>query len=348
MTNKEIFIDVINGAKNGKVVIDGDVFPICFNTIIEDRKIEGDSTFPYANIKDEENFLKNLDEYLDLELSLNRKHPLFIKEKEENLKRMLISYLFVNSSVTDFENVNDLLRKRINFLKDNTFKDYSKTINVPSLLNSNLVISNDLQSVMMECANALSFKLEKDGEVYSLPKVFYGIDNDTCYIYSIMNDKKFVNNDTPFKKKVNRLLYKLNENVFENESDEYKEYLQNKDYYPENISDVSVSFLLSLSMFIKMLKMKNINKVKVVPFLPVRYLSRSISSRNISDDERNDKIQDNATNKFIRTFQRCVYHIDGLEVLSYPYMESEYLELRINDIKEVNNDMLFETIKKIK
>ena len=348
MTNKELFIDIIKGAKSGKVIIDGDAFPICFNTIINDKKIIGDDSYPYANIKDEDKFFTLLDEYLDLELSLNRKHPLFIKDAIDNFKRMLISYLFVNASITDFENVNDLLRKRISFLKDNTFKDYHKTIKMPSLLDSNLVISNEVQSVMMECANAISFKLEKDGEFYSLPKVFYGIDNDTCYIYSIMNDKKFVNNDTPFKKKTNRLLYKLNENVFENESDEYKTYLENKTYYPENISEISVSFLLSLSMFIKMLKESNISKIKVVPYLPVRYLSRSVSSRKREDDERNDKIQDNATNKFIRTFQRCAYHIKELEVLSYPYMESEYLSLRINDIKTINNDMLDETIKRIK
>ena len=48
----------------------------------------------------------------------------------------------------------------------------------------------------------------------------------------------------------------------------------------EDIKDVSMSFVLSLNIFISLLQKKNIEKIKVVNYLPVSYLARDIAAEN--------------------------------------------------------------------
>ena len=60
-----------------------------------------------------------------------------------------------------------------------------------------------------------------------------------------------------FKKNIARKLYKLNKGISDIESQEFKDYKEgNSDYYPENITDVSVSSVLSLYVFINLIKDK--------------------------------------------------------------------------------------------
>lgn len=349
MDNKEIFYEVAKEAREGYVSIDGDPFPICFNTKGIDFSYEFNKDYPVVTINDKEQFFNYLDIYIEKELKLNRKHPKFVRDEDKNFRKMLISYLFVNGSITDFENPINMLRRNISFLDNNVFDNFSSTIKSSSLLDSEIVIKNEVQSIMMETKNLMTFNLVSENDYYTLPSISYGIDNETCYIYSIMQDKRFDNKDGTFRKKINRLLYKLNEGVMENESLEYKNYKDGfSDYYPENVSDISLSFLLSLSLFIRLLESKNISNVKVITYLPLRYLSRDEVSIGNSDlEKRNDLIQENATNKLIRTFLRCAYHINGIEVLSLPYEIDEYLNIKIKNTQNINNELLNDTIRKI-
>ena len=95
-----------------------------------------------------------------------------------------------------------------------------------------------------------------------------------------------------------------------------------------------------------MLQSKGINKVKIVPYLPVRYLSRDIAAKKATDpnvrkerEERNKRIQTNATEKFLRTFRRAAYHIKGVEIVSYPYELDENMNIELHG-KEINNEIL--------
>lgn len=159
------------------------------------------------------------------------------------------------------------------------------------------------------------------------------------YIYSIINSK-LENNNLEYNKKIKRELYKINSGVSINESDEYLKYKNNEiDYYPENISDVSPSAVLSLSIFMSLLYSKHITNIKVVPYLPIRYLSREIMANSLSNTDkkqelnnRNNFIQSNITDKFIRTFRRVSYHLSGTQIKSYPYELDEYMNINLNDI----------------
>ena len=369
---KEIFYKLIEEAKNGVVLIDNDSWPVGWNTIIYNgdkikyQNIE-DNSFPTLVIKNEEESFLELKKYLELELEKKRKIINFVNNKEENQMKLLMTYLFVNATTEDFLNPVYYIRRYREFLNDDTFSylEDGKCIKLSGVLNCDLEIKNQSQSVFMETPNRLeiAFVKEEDGEKisYNLPNISYGININNgekeCYIYSMLN-KKDSNNDSSvnekFVKDISRKLYKLNKNVLDQESREYLDYKNGvSDYYPENISDVSPSFVMALVIFLSLLKKQGITRVKGVPYLPVRYLSRNIAANSINDankmnklKERNDLIQTNITNKFIRTIRRAVYHLDGVEIISYPYEYDEFINIRIvNDKTNTNNELLNEVME---
>ena len=64
--------------------------------------------------------------------------------------------------------------------------------------------------------------------------------------------------------------------------------------------------------------------------------------------ERNNEIQTNITNKFIRTFLRLSSQDNSIHIESYPYEVDEFLTLSINKQKEVSNELLNDVKEKIR
>ena len=274
----------------------------------------------------------------------------------------------------DFLNPIAFIDKYMAFLKDKTFDylDEGITVNLPRVKDSELEIKREQNNTSMETPNRITLTLKRKGEeltTFKLPSIYYAVREENnkkvCYIYSVMNkdNKKLNESELKFQKQINRLLYKLNDGVFDSEEYyEYKEALKRKEekeaqgeevteeiYYPEgNISDITNSFLFSLNIFMSLLQKEGIETVKVVTYLPVRYNSRAIaaekSPKKKEFQERNDMIQTNATNKLIRTFRRLAHQNDALEITMYPYEYDEFLtiSLRSRD-KELDNMLLEES-----
>lgn len=161
----------------------------------------------------------------------------------------------------------------------------------------------------------------------------------------------------------------MNENVSSYESEDFKEYKRlekqgnnmEDEFYPENISDVSVSAILALTVFMDSLNDMNIKNIKVVPFLPIRYKNKEdayekkyqlklkqlkvdeIKELKQNLEEKRLLIQSNLTNKFIRDFMRLKHHFNGIDILSYPMEVDEYLSININNM-ECHNNKLIENI----
>lgn len=365
----ELLKEIIIEANNKEIIIDGDPFPIAFNTIIyENNNIIYDNSkndYPTLVITNQKLFLDKLSEYVNIALSKNLKFPPFTKDIKKNKIKSLITYLFVNATTEEFSNPIKLIDKNMNFLHDETFKylNNETSINLINCLQqSKINIKIETQSIFMETPNKLKITLEKidNNELltYQLPSISYGItinDNNEkeCYIYSILNpkDKKETSGEKiKYQKKISRELYKLNANVYENESEEYQNFKQNNsDYYPENISDVSPSSLISLTILLSLLEKENITKIKVVPYLPLRYLSRELIIDETTNqdkkallEERSLLIQNNITDKFIRTFRRIGFHLNGIEITSFPYEISEFLEIKVSHSNSINNPILAE------
>ncbi len=372
---KEKFYELIKEASTGTVIIDGDEWPVYFDTKIEHNgKVLIDTGVNAPGkllIRNEEKFFSLLQEYLELEISKNRKAYTFINKSVEEKMKFLMMNLISNATSEDFINPEEFLRRNIDFQKDITFQSINTPLEVKlgqTFKNSHLEIQNELTDSRMETPYKITEKLKgviNNQEVeYYLPSIYYGIRQENnelvCYIYSIISDNK-KKNETEENKKytsiINRLLYKLNNGIKEKESVEYFDFKNNiSDYYPEgNITDVTPSFILSLNIFITLLQNKNITKIKAVPYLPIRYISREVAAENNKDEdrkkellERNDAIQTNLTNKFIRTFRRLAVQNDSLEIESYPYELDEFLTIKLNGRKkELDNMLLEETGKKV-
>ena len=352
---KELFYELIKETCNGKVIIDNEEWPYSFNTIIEDKiRLENKDNNICLIIKNEEEFFKLLEEYINLELSINRKILNITNEKDKI--KFLIVCLFANGTTEDFINPENFIGRNIYFLKDNTFNylDRGVSVEIGNIVkDSNIEIKREQNSTMMETPYKITYTIKNKEEKHELPSIYYGIVEENgikkCYIYGIQASKKNENNK--FNKNINRLLYKINEGV--EDTQEYYNYKNNKsDYYPEgNISDVTMSFILSLNMFVTLLQSENIQEIKAVPYLPVRYNSRELAaSRSNREDlfERNKRIQTNLTNKFIRTFRRLEEQNKNIKVTMYPYELDEFLTIEIdNHKKEITNKLLEDTSKEI-
>ena len=364
---KGLFYELITEACTGKIYIDDLDWPVTFNTLIYQdgkliRECKKDNNLPILSIRDEKRFFDLLYKYIYLELEKKRKTYKFIRKKEINHVKWLIMYLFVNATEEEFANPETLLHRRIAFLEDKTFDELSDGIEAPtgnSLNDSTLKIQKKVSPTTMETPYELELslnnKIDNKEVKYSLPTIYYGISGDTCYVYAMKKDEKeeLSEEDIKYSKKINRLLYKLNKGVNEVETEEYKDFVEGNDsYYPEgNISDVTHSFVLSLSIFISLLQEKDIKNIKVVSYLPLRYLSRDSAAEKRKDQEerigfkiRNDLIQSNLTNKLIRTFRRVTYHNKDLCVTSYPGEVDEYLSLELKPKSNSLNNQILEEI----
>ena len=357
MNIKEIFYELINEAKNGKIIIDGDPHPIGFNTIINDNEqYISNNNISTLEINNIDLFINKLKEYLLLVQAKNRKVYKFLNKETRDYYKFLIANLFINATTEDFKNPLEFIDKEIDFLKDETFNYLNEGIRFQlgnNFKDCQIEIKNEEQSVMMETPHKMTFKFTKliNGKnvEYKLPNISYGIRENSngekeCYIYSILNKetKESENEDEKqFKKKISRQLYKVNKDVHDSSE--------------ESINDVSPSAVISLLIFITLLKKENITNIKAVPYLPLRYLSRDITANSSNEEkriklqDRNDHIQANLTNKFIRTFKRVAYHMDSIKIDSYPYEYDEYLNIKLNNDKsKVNNELLDELAQKIK
>lgn len=231
-----------------------------------------------------------------------------------------------------------------------------------------------MQSLRQETPYFMEIKFEKEvnGKLltYSLPRISYGISNDTCYIYTVQNEvsnTEIDSYDKKYRNMISRALYELNDGVYENESQDYKDYKEGRTTeFAENISDVSPSAILALSIFLNVLSASNINKVKVVPFLPIRYNAKEkanykkvqfVSKKQELDfmakvalfkkmKIEHNMIQDNLTNKFVRNFMRLKYHFNNIDILNILFEGEETMSIKLNEFTLSNSEILNEIIER--
>ena len=100
---KKIFLELVKEACSGKVIVDGEEWPYSFNTIIEDKDFyENENNLSTLVIKDLDKLIEKLEEYITLELILERKTLKIYSGKEEDRIKWLISNLFANMTTEDF------------------------------------------------------------------------------------------------------------------------------------------------------------------------------------------------------------------------------------------------------
>ena len=362
MVSKEVvehlfFEEIVKEAKIGKVDAAHLTYNIRFDTVYDKSQLKADHMYPILYIDDKEKFLDTLTLYVNEMLINIDKNINNIKNKE--YIKYYLTFLFVNATYSDFENPINFINRYINYIKDKTFSSYNDNKLMDIFDDSYITADNYIAPLTYEALNLFSVRINSYNEkyFYNLPTVCYSIDNDTCYIYAVQN-KKDISNNLEYEKIIKRRLYKINEGVYKNKSQEYKNI--NDSYYLEEISDVSPSSILSLTVFLFELKKNGISKVKVVPYLPIRYFDKlelinervtldnyfynpsliKQKKRKLKLEKEHLRIQNNLTNKFIRNFFRLEFHFNNINISSIPMELDEFMNIYINDFVESNNKVL--------
>ena len=327
----------------GKVQV-GDVFYNIHFTINHYLK----DNVPTIIVKNKELFYKYIKEFLNL---------FNLKNEEEILKKLV--YLFSNLSFSDFNNIELYLKRNINFVKNRLFLDKE----IP-FLDEKIEIAT--REYYQETPYCFVVNITNGVEKYELPIISYGISDDVCYILAVQD--KNLDKSSKYGKKIKRLLYKINSGIPNSEN------VLNKDdsgFSIKNIGDVSPSAVLSLSIFLKQLFDIGIMKIKVVPFLPIRYNAKKkayqlkieylIKKEKLNLNQQNElkqkymdehlRIQNNLTQKFLRNFFRINHHFPNVSIYACPFEADEYLYINLasftkND--DILNEMVLGVEKKLK
>ena len=261
-----------------------------------------------------------------------------------------ISRIWLRMNASDFHNVEEFLQKQINFLKDSTFDKYIDECVVGEYQDFDIKVKSNYNMTYCESDNKLMFNIyDKDNNCHSLPSISYGIDGDTCYIYAVQKEK-FGKRD----RKIERSLYKLNNGIDE--------------------TLVHPNFVLAMKCFIDMLANEGISKIKVPLIQVLNYGYHEILSEkqrktfencwyparleyinSLSGDAKEDQLEnyrralewtkhvvdkqdfisEAKTEGLLKLFYRIMNQFDNIEILSDPFIESEYLEIRIKEKNKV-------------
>ena len=345
----EIIKEAITGRINISKKSDNYIpYNIIFNTnIVEDNiylksNLENDNLLiPTLIIKNKKLFNELLEIYLKLALKF---YDDINYEPDENKIKKILTLLWSNASIDDFNEPIIFLRKRISFFK-NELDLYNEEKKFKSdILNGYIGVKNIKCKLLNETPYCFKITLYNNKEEkYELPLIYYGIDNNKIYIYAIQNKSNFNKEKNKYQKFIKRKLYSLDEGL------DVK--IENYDNYDiGNLKDITPSFLLAISIFINIIIKNNIDEIIVPSILIERYNSKVIyfdliekEYNKFTVDELKTnylKIQSNLTEKLIRTFLRLAYHYDAIEVNSFPSEIDNNLILKIYNIKSINNLLL--------
>lgn len=391
------FNEIINEANKSEVsIIEADnlehLYNIGFNACIEGKLNSGNisDSKPILMINNKKQLINMLEEYIN---EVDKTFNYFSNCEYKQKIKAYMAFVWNNAIYEDFASPCTYLKKQIDFLKNPKFDlgtySYADNIDFSAVMNSknksaiNLLSGSSIittvrkQGIKAETPFVFEVKItSKDtSSEYLLPSISYGISNNECYIYAIQDKNN--SKDSTFSKSVNRILYSLNSDILDNESldyksakgnniDEYDSYHLNKDdeiiydYFPENISKVSPSAIIALTVFLDSLSNIGMDKVKVVSCLPIRYYGKEIfylkkhkymvNKDNLTKEEANKllleykkehlRIQRNLSEKLIRNFRRLEHHFNNCFISSYPLELDEYLHFRFREFNLSNNLLL--------
>lgn len=201
---------------------------------------------------------------------------------------LVLKRIWLRMGPNDFNNVEEFLKKQLEFIENDMFDKYKFEEKYTELKEYEVIIKSNLNRTWDESPRNIGFSIkDKEGNIHSLPHIHYGISEDnTCYIYAIQNELK------PSKiKKVERLLYHLNEGIEE----------------PKNHPNQVYSLLL----FLDLLKSHGITKIKVPTLQVLSYGYHELLSATTKEKFARNWDQDNIDLLNYLTGERLKYKLES-------------------------------------
>lgn len=344
--------EIVNEASAG-IIHSYFTYYILFDTNIEGKLINSNNEYndvivPVLNIKNKDMFdtllveyvAKALDFYADSKYITNFLEDAKLYNEEVCLEKIMLAVLWNNATIDDFQDPISFLKRRIAFLDSEIHENIINYGNVP-LLNGKLSIEIKKTEIYDETPYKMIISLINEvEEIYNFPEIKFGLENDNVYFYAIQNEKNDRNN---YSKKINRILYKVGEGFNEEEAEIFG---------LGNLKDISASFLVALNITVSYFYNLGYNNIIASNILLTRWNAKRIVyekklQKNLVDNDaylellyKQEKIQENLTEKFLRTFLRLKQHYNGINIISYPFDVDSNLHMNLSGDLICNNKLL--------
>lgn len=205
-----------------------------------------------------------------------------------------ITKLLSNMTASDALDLASYIDKISYFFTNNHFAELDEYTLIDVQDNAKFYVKRVKEEVGLETPYILDFKMEVDGKIYDMPIVRYAFDkNNVCHLFAIQfgrfRDIKV--QDINYKNVVN----KINSGI-------------------KRYRNVSPSFVITFSLFLKLLQAYGVNKVVVPDFLFNRYRLYFKAKTEVRGNEVLMRILDN----FLTLLQRMEYQFEFFEIDNYP------------------------------
>lgn len=196
-------------------------FNVIFETKIDELNINitnksnyNNLIIPTLNITNVTLFNKLLTEYCVLASDFYKDNT-FYEDLTNNSKflyyktKMILTLLWANATLENFEEPINYLQKRIAFLKAQ-YGTTSKNIGYSNLLKGELTYTISKSNIISESPWTFDLQINNEGSIYHFPSIYFGTEKNNLTIYAIQNKDKNKDLTNQFYKYINRKLYKVN------------------------------------------------------------------------------------------------------------------------------------------
>lgn len=294
---------------------------------------------PVIEIYDYQLFFETLHRFMKALMVQRIRYHDFITEEE--LTFYALNRIWLRMTPSDFRKPIQFLQKQLSFVSNYSFARYHEEIIVGKFLDYSISVQDQLGMTYDENNKAMQIRLldADDYQYHTLPLIRYDIhqEENICYIGAIQN-KEFPSRI----KRVERALYRLNKGI---EKDDM-----------ENVYNGS---LLSLMIFINLLKEKGIDHIRVPILHVLSYDYHKKIEDKVKDSYdrkrnkpcftpeeemefeytkswyektvgKNDFISKAKTENLLSVFQRLTKHYPFVNITNEPWITGDYLDVKIN------------------
>jgi len=239
-----------------------------------------------------------------------------------------LSQLLRDMTTSDFENIENYVQMRIEFIKDNTFKELDTEKKLCSLGNGfELSVQRTQEIHGLETPYSMNYYIRRHSKPYRLPKIRYGIfEQDSkkiACIYAVQNGYHLRYKPPIFQDEIRTIINKVNIGV-------------------NHFRNCEPKKILSLTLFISQLNAECIRDIIVPIGIPARFGIRYADGVPIRDNKQLEEINQRTTVDFERLFQREAYQIQGVNIAELPNKTQSYIKINLDEALRTKNQFLKE------
>ncbi len=325
-----------------------------FYSNIEGEDRTKNKSYPTVRIRNYDEFLAELDEYLKLARDFYEFDRGYQDIQEDHdFDKFLILTLFANADYGDLQDMTKFVQKRSQILKN---KQELTFVDIGEFGKYFCQARTTKNQATLEAPYSFTPHIydEERGEEYVLPSVTFGVTNNGVVVYAVQGRKNKQTNKVA--KDMSRYFRKVNEGALmigEEDDDSLGEFAGTN--LRKDILNVSPFALVSLTMFFAQMKKQGERKIAAPALLPIRYIAGRHATfmrakvMNVADVspyiQKREDIQKNATDNFMHLFARYCFHFHDSE-FDYDDM-NQRLELEIREQQKTGKNILFEIDKMI-